>query len=181
MTFSLFTFCSLVNPSVTKDAESSEDVVTIDLDTHKLLSEMIHQASRVVAAVVDVANTASIVPESKLCRSSSFLAMPPPKAKNLQPKPNTSGETVGLELLSQAAGGEPCVVSPDMRSKASRSLQVPCLTLVSDAESEAETEPDLASLSPDQCADIVDGIFGEFDEAILEHPSKKHKVDLDLM
>jgi hypothetical protein len=168
---------------VTKMQGSSDDkIICINLDTYKLLTDMIHQASRVVAAVVDVANTASIVPESKLCRSSSFLAMPPPQAKarskNPKSEPSSSSSSHGLDLLGKAAAELP-IVSPDMSALKARMLQVPSFNLVSEAESETESEHDLSDLSPDQCADIVDGIFGEFDDAILEPPTKRNKVDHD--
>jgi hypothetical protein len=45
---------------------------------------MIHQASDVVEDVVDEANTSSILSASKLCRSSSFLAMPPPQGMTMR-------------------------------------------------------------------------------------------------
>lgn len=131
---------------------------------------MILQASRVVAVVVDIANTSSIVPESKLSRSYSFLAMPPPKpqAKAAQ----------ALEMLSAAAAAEePMVVSPDMRSLVSPLVpRFPNFDLSSEDEA-ADVEQDLSELSPDECANIVDGIFGFFDESILGHqPSKKQKL-----
>jgi len=197
------------------------ELVHITVDTMQLLSKMILQASTVVAAVVDGANTSSIVPESKLCRSSSFLAMPPPKPKVLPSRKLSSsdemaGEGVaeaggngdshehhhhhdsykskmhGLDILGSAVvpaddeGGLP-IVSPDIRAMKSPTVApcMPRLHLVRGVSSntsssrsscgsvDEQLQQDLSELSPDQCADIVDGIFGEFDDAILREPPAK--------
>jgi hypothetical protein len=67
--------------------------IDVELDTRQLLNCMIHQASDVVAAIVSQANTSEILPESKLSRSSSYLAMPPP--------PNTRQSQQGAGLVDR--------------------------------------------------------------------------------
>lgn len=152
---------------------------------------MILQASSVIAAVVEEANTSSIVPESKLCRSSSFLAMPPPKPKLkrrhsdlLSQAEDTSSKNKmhGLDLLSSAAIELP-IVSPDIRAKYPQQPSgIPNLNLVLDENSSANSsitttdvdQNDLSDLSAEQCAVIVDGIFGCFDDDEPQ-PAKKLK------
>jgi hypothetical protein len=153
------------------DVSTSQNNSTIiELDTKQLLSKMIHQASRVVAVVIELANTSSIVPESKLCRSSSFLVMPPPSTR--------PGQLKGLEMLSQVAA------ELDVKSHAPSTLvwashepgllAEQCL-VVSDDEVE-QGPSQLSHLSPEQCASIVDGVFGELDDDFcLGPPAKRFK------
>lgn len=179
---------------------SDDQLVHITVDTRHLLSVMILRASSVIAAVVEEANTSSIVPESKLCRSSSFLAMPPPMPKLNRRASSSDGKASdllskaedtksknrlhGLDILSTAAAELP-IVSPDFRARAlmKQPPDMPNLNLVLDESSSANSsitadEQDLSDLSPDQCASIVDDIFGDFDDHILsnEPPLKKLKT-----
>lgn len=125
---------------------------------------MIDAASTVMAGVIDIANTESIVSNERLSRSESFLAMPPPPPK--------LEERSGLDLLSAAALN---VVSPELKGSTTV-CPVPQLQL----DEEDDDEDVVSHLSPDQCADIVDGIFGsDLDVPIMtmEPPLKKLKID----
>jgi hypothetical protein len=162
---------SLLFPKLTatETSQASSSKVIIDLDTHELLLEMIDQASLVVATVVELANTACIVPESKLCRSSSFLEMPPPLPKRRKPCMDA------LELLSQAAAGLVSISEPTISCPVYSRASTEHLVVVSDDE----TEQDLLQLSPDQCASIVDGVFKELDDDYfcLGPPAKRFKPE----
>ena len=125
---------------------------------------MMNQASRMAAIVVEMANGALSSPEKNLHRGDSFLAMPPPlpRIPSLHPEPDY--DQGGLDLLSKMAAELP-IVSPDVSSLGSPVQPVPNLEL--------EEDEDLSGLSADQCADIVDGVFGGFDDAILIGPPQK--------
>jgi len=70
------------------------------------------------------------------------------------------------------------MVSPDLSSNLSPSREIPNFTMLEQQACEEETERVLAQLSSDQCADLVDGVLGEFDNRILAmgSPTKKMKV-----
>lgn len=136
---------------------------------------MINQASLVVSAVVEVANRASVVPEQKFPRSSSYLLMPPPPAKKRLPT-NDASFVSGLEMLSQAAAA--AGLAGSMSTKMSEMAQdieheEPDVgVLVSDDEDQV-----VSHLSPEQCASIVDGVFGELDDDFcLGPPAKRFKT-----
>jgi len=139
------------------------------LEMHEFLAKMMDQASRMVAILVELANSAFDTPEKNLHRGDSFFAMPPPlpKIPSRLPKPKPDRDHCGLDLLSKMAAELP-IVSPDVSSLGSPVQSVPNLELEQDED-----------LSFQQCADIVDCIFGEFDDAILMGPPpKKAKIEL---
>jgi hypothetical protein len=174
---------------------------------------MVEQASRVVDTVVDMANTAFIVPTSSLPRAESFLVMPPPASRAAHPTGNEEVEVLsappqslgggwserevlrGLQLLSRAAARLP-IVSPDVSSApagADAARAVPHLALVVSDDDEPNGSAadglggggtggggmvvhDLSDLSPDQCADIVDGALEDVGDFVLVSPSKKRKA-----
>ena len=122
------------------------------------------QASRVISIIAEATNRAFVLPEdvdkSKIeTRSASFLAMPPPAPRG------TKRGNAGLDLLSKLAAERP-IVSPDMGPTRICIDRVPSLDL----------EDDVSELSPDQCADIIDGVLEDFDDTIFtQHPVKKQR------
>jgi hypothetical protein len=150
--------------------------IQIQLDMHELLAKMMVQASRIVAAVVEVTNNAFVVPEANgdLERRDSYLIMPPPMpvkpttVKSMPVKPTAVRPMGGLELLCRAAADLP-IVSPDVSALDAPSRSIPELELTADP---------FSGLSPDQCADIVDGVLGDFDDDFLMGPPmKKARVE----
>jgi len=94
--------------------------------------------------------------------------MPPPKARN----------SFGLELLSDAAASTPPVVSPDLSGRQA-SNHIPILHLEDSAENEQDIDEDVTEFSVDQCASIVDNIFGDdLDDSVFigPPPSKRARV-----
>ena len=124
------------------------------------------QASLMVAEIVETTNEAFSVPEPKLQRGASFFVMPPPMPRRQAPK-------AGLELLSEAAVGvkDTRVITPDLGAKASDISSVPALQLHQDEDHDEDTNVD--DLSVDQCASIVDDVFGGMDDALLQGPPLK--------
>lgn len=127
------------------------------------------QAAHVVDAIAEVANSLKTAPPV-LPRSASFLAMPPPKTR-VPPHqdPHEELSSQGLELLSKAAAALP-IVSPDMSGHTSPHhipdlrLELSCLT------NQRKEDEDVSQMSADQCASIVDNIFGEgVDDSVFHH------------
>jgi hypothetical protein len=150
------------------DVSEDHDLIThltIDLDTQQLLLQMIDQATLVVSAVVDLANSCTVISEPKVSRTASYLIMPPPPAKKWSAADTQSIN--GLEMLSQAAVG--LVDTPNMPDVTNDVYHHDCFALVSDDEDQV-----LSHLSPEQCASIVDGVFGELDDDFcLGPPAQK--------
>lgn len=159
------------------------EAVSISLDTHRLLNQMVQQASRVVSAVVEIASNACNGKQNQMHRSASFLAMPPPclpvhhrKVAIEKAPPRIASfleaRPVGLDLLSQAASELP-IVSPDLSGEHQQGHAIPSLELEGEGG-----EEDVSHLSVDQCADIVDTCLfgGELAEESLEPPSKRTKI-----
>jgi hypothetical protein len=135
--------------------------IYLRLNLQHLLDDMMKQASQVVMTVVETVELSQRKNEKDIKRGNSFLAMPPPKPKKPRFDPVASPLCGGLDLLSHTAAVLP-IVSPDMSAKKATANVIPDLEL--------ENE-DVMSLSADQCADIVDGVFGEeFDDTILVSP-----------
>ncbi|EEC43961.1 predicted protein [Phaeodactylum tricornutum CCAP 1055/1] len=158
--------------------------VSVSLNVDALLSEMMDRASCIVAAVVEIANNAFCIPEEpkSIQRGDSYLAMPPPPPPP-QPIPRQNSTNLRaklvnpLELLSNAAAELP-VVSPDLSGLMSPRHGVPPLTLEIPTvdpylEDTDDSEKGVSEFSADQCADIVDGVFGALDDAFLKEPRYK--------
>ena len=144
--------------------------VTITVNTQELLKSMMDQASLMVSQIVETTNEAFSIPEPKMQRGESFFVMPPPKPRN-QPA------AAGLDLLSEVAGvKETVIITPDLSSKNSDMNLVPSLQLHRNEEEDMDTNADDVSvddLSVDQCASIIDDVFGSFDDALLHGPPLK--------
>lgn len=189
------------------------DKVDIQFDTTALLNGMIQQASRVVAAVVHMANTASIVPESRLPRSASFLAMPPP-SQHCTSSPDQydrddvddDGRREHLLIeedclpankqvmhydrdkkLSQTRSSSTILSSDGTKplnlaaAKNSAHLPNTCVARFEPVTDDEEASGDhwtIPPLSPDECENIVDKVFGGLDDNILNcyHASILHPV-----
>jgi hypothetical protein len=178
-----------VQPS-TNLSSKSIDAIVIELDTHKLLSGLVDQAAHVVDAIADIASSSnSAMVENELNRSASFLAMPPPnpRAPN-EPRTDQyqkiSSKDLGLKLLSKAASALP-IVSPAMTGRMLElhpipvfRLELPSLSL--ETKKNYDDEEDVSEMSADQCADIVDSIFGEgVDDSVfhmIPPPTKRARV-----
>ena len=144
--------------------------VTIEMNTKGLLNSMMDQASLMVAQIVETTNEAFSIPEPKLERGASFFVMPPPK-------PRKQPVAAGLDLLSEAAGAsDTVIITPDLGSKTSDVTLVPTLELHADEENHNEDDEDPHvddDLSVDQCASIIDDVFGCMDDALLQCPPRK--------
>jgi hypothetical protein len=181
------------------DSRCEEAVV--EIDTPDLLVQMMSQASHIVGVVAAVSNASLFKQDdslNKILRSESTVAMPPP-VPQLATHPLMQGENIdGLDLLSKLAAERP-VVSPDLSAWSTPIYSIPRIRLdtirdggkhryqpdhyqdktdekVVLAEDVAEDE--FFALSPDQCADIVDCIFGDLDDVMLiGAPTKKPRLD----
>jgi hypothetical protein len=132
----------------------------------------------VVDAIAEVSTDASSLPTSDMPRSASFLAMPPPKSRGPQ-DPHEALSYQGLELLSKAAAALP-VVSPNISGGSGQHQTVPKLQLdVSLLKDHKEQVDDVSEMSVDQCANIVDNIFGEggIDDSVFHHHDMDHDMD----
>jgi hypothetical protein len=173
----------------------------VELDTHDLLSQLMKQASRIVGVVAAMSNTdLSQQDESlnKILRSESTAAMPPPLPQ-LATLPRMQGANIdGLDLLSKLATERP-IVSPDLSARSTPMYNIPCIHLevIRDGgkhlhqpdhhEDKTDERVDLVEdlvevesfmLSPDQCASIVDFVFGDLDDVtLMGPPAKKRKID----
>jgi hypothetical protein len=169
---------------------SQLEQVRVEIDTNDLLCQMMKQASRIVAMSIN----AGLIEDSglnKILRSESTAAMPPPLPK-LAGLPRMS-DAAGLDLLSKLAAERP-IVSPHLSARPAPTYIIPCVLLevARDAnhdfdqykieevavEDEVENEEDDPyAFSPDQCAHIVDCVFGDLDDAMLVGPlTKKHRI-----
>jgi hypothetical protein len=156
---------------------------------------MMKQASRIVGVVAAMSVNADLIEDSdlnkiQLVRSESTAAMPPPLPKCAAP-PRMS-DTAGLDLLSKLATERP-IVSPDLSARSAPTYIIPCMLLevgrdanhdsdqgkieemeevvVEDKVEDEEDDP--YAFSPDQCAHIVDCVFGDLDDAMLVGPPTK--------
>jgi hypothetical protein len=170
--------------------------VKVDIDTHDLLSQMMKQASHIVGVVAALSDTDLSSQdndgESKILRSESCAAMPPPL-----PQLTAVSSKRGLHLLSKAAEeAERPIVSPDLCALDEPTTiyhSIPyiylekrgaCIEQDEQADEDDEDFGDLAqggqvsTLSPDQCADIIDCVFGDIDDDMLmgAPPPKKRKI-----
>jgi hypothetical protein len=181
---------------------SQLEKVHVEIDTNDLLSQMMKQASRIVGVVAAMssintnmnANTNLVMPPP-LLRSESAVAMPPPlpKIKTMM-RPRMS-DADGFALSKGKLEQEHPIVSPDLSARSAPTYSIPYIHLevVGDANrhdydpdktEEAvvavavaieDREDDPYALSPDQCADIVDCVFGDLDDAMLMGPSPTKK------
>lgn len=158
---------SLVTGTVREEDKKLQ--VTIEVNTKGLLNSMMDQASLMVAQIVETTNEAFSIPEPKLERGASFFVMPPPKPRK---KPSVAG----LDLLSEAARvKDTVVVTPDLGSKTSDTNLVPALQLhPNEDKDDISEDPHVDDdLSVDQCASIIDDVFGCMDDALLQGPPRK--------
>lgn len=121
------------------------------------------QASLMVAQIVETTNEAFAAPEPKLQRGASFFAMPPPVPRKQPAVP------AGLDLLSQEAAAtakDSAVITPDLSAKKADDSRVPPLCLREDDVGEGE-DAGVDDLSVDQCASIIDDVFGGMDDTLF--------------
>jgi hypothetical protein len=180
---------------------SQLEEAVVKIDTPDLLAQIMSQASHIVGVVSGVSNASLIQQDdslNRILRSESTAAMPPP-VPQLATHPLVQGDTIdGLDLLSQLAAECP-VVSPDIFARSAPIYDIPRIRLDAirdggkhryqsdlhqaklDEEfdlAEDNVEDDCFVLSPDQCADIVDCIFGDLDDVMLMgSPTKKRRID----
>lgn len=131
---------------------------------------MMDQASLMVAQIVETTNDAFCVPEPKMERGESFVVMPPPMPRK------RSAPSAGLDLLSEAAVvKESVIITPDLNAKKSDPTVIPALHLEADQDNHDDNEctADVDDLSLDQCASIIDDVFGAMDDALLRGPCLK--------
>jgi hypothetical protein len=173
----------------------------VKIDTPDLLAQIMSQASHIVGVVSAVSNASLFLQDdslNRILRSESTAAMPPP-APQLATHPLMQGDNIdGLDLLSKLAA-ERQVVSPDLCARSTPINNIPRIRLDAirdgrkhryqsdlhqakvDEEfdlAEDNVEDDSFALSPDQCADILDCVFGDLDEVMLMgSPTKKPRID----
>jgi hypothetical protein len=179
---------------------SQLEEAVVEIDTSDLLAQMMSQASHIVGVVAAVSNSSLFQQENslnKILRSESTAAMPPP-VPQLATHPLMHGDNIdGLDLLSKLAAERP-VVSPDLSARYTPIYMIPRIRLdaIRDGRKhryqpdqyhdKTDEEVDLAedvvedesfALSPDQCAAIVDCIFGDLDDVMLmSAPTKKPRI-----
>ena len=180
---------------------SQLEEAVVEIDTPDLLTQMMSQASHIVGVVAAVSNASLFQQDdsfNKILRSESTAAMPPPVPQVATHPVMQGGNIDGLDLLSKLAAERP-VVSPDLSARSTPIDSIPHIRLdairnggkhhyqqdhyqdntdkkVDLAENVAEDET--FALSPDQCADIVDCIFGDLDDVMLMGaPTKKPRID----
>ena len=141
---------------------------------------MMDQASLMVGQIVETTNEAFSIPEPKMERGASFFVMPPPK-------PRKQPAAAGLDLLSETAVAgatikDSVVITPDLTSRKSELNLIPSLQLppAHQGEVHGDEDPDthmddvsVDELSVDQCASIIDDVFGCMDNTILQGPPLK--------
>jgi hypothetical protein len=159
------------------------------------------QASRIVGVVAAMSNATLFEQDNslnKILRSDSTAAMPPPLPQ-LATLPQIQGDNIdGLDLLSKLAAERP-IVSPDLSARSTPIYKIPGIRLgvihgggkhrhqSDEYQDKSDEETDLVedaveeesfTLSPDQCANIVDCVFGDLDDVMLMGPpTKKRKLD----
>jgi hypothetical protein len=179
---------------------SQLEEAVVEIDTPELLAQMMSQASHLVRVVAAVSSASLFQQDdslNKILRSESTAAMPPP-VPQLATHPLMQVDNIdGLDLLSKLAAERP-VVSPDLSARSTPIYSIPRIRLdtIRDGrkhrfqpdhyQDKTDEEVDLAmdvaedesfALSPDQCADIVDCIFGDLDDVMLMGaPTKKPRI-----
>jgi hypothetical protein len=156
-------------PTAHVRSEDNKFQVHLHVDTKELLSNMMDQASHIVAEIVETTNEAFCLPEPKLERGDSFFVMPPPLPRKQQ-------LSVGLELLSEAAEAakeNSVVITPDLTAKTSNANLIPLFHLEDEQIAQQESEASVDELSSDQCAAIIDDVFGGWDDSLLQGPRPK--------
>jgi hypothetical protein len=175
----------------------------VDINTNDLLSQIMEQASRIVGVVAALSNANVFQQDdslNKILRSESTAAMPPPLPQ-LATIPETQGEHIdGLGLLSKLAAELP-IVSPDLSARSTPIHSIPRIRLgvirdggkhrhqsdhhhegkIDEEDNLAEdaVEDEVCMLSIEQCANIVDCVFGGLldDVMLMGPPTKKRKID----
>jgi hypothetical protein len=162
----------------------------VEIDTPDLLAQIMSQASHIVRVVTAVSNASLFQKDdslNRILRSESTAAMPPP-VPQLATRPLTQGDSIdGLDLLSQLAAERP-VVTPDLSARYAPIHNIPRVRLDAIRDggkhryqsdlAEDMVEDESFVLSPDQCADIVDCVFGDLDDVMLMGaPTKKPRID----
>lgn len=149
--------------------------VRVELDTHKLLNAMVHEAARVISIALDHANEVTSLLHPLQAPSDSASDEPPPKKRKVQ---------LPEEASNLASGGQALpVVSPDLNALlASPAMLPPPLELQKevpppqDAESETRGEPEVCTMSPGACAKVVDYVMGELDCAFCQKRETERRV-----
>jgi hypothetical protein len=167
----------------------------VEIDTHDLLSQLMEEASRIVGFVAAMSETDLFQQDNsfnKILRSESTAAMPPPLPQLATLHRMQSDNIDGLDLLSKLAAERP-IVSPDLSARSKPIYNIPHMRLdafhdggnhhpqsdhYQDKTDKEVLEDESFMLSPDQCADIVDFVFGDLDDVMLMGPpTKKRKID----
>lgn len=175
----LITFLYSCSGTFSNESPESIQKIQVHLDTCRLLSNMMGKASTLFEQVVELTNDAFARKDPSFPRRESQLAMPPPLSKkgNLSLRPKwelpSQRNNCSIEQLDERVP----MVSPDLSSNLSPSREIPNFAML-EQQQDSEEERVLAQLSSDQCADLVDGVLGEFDDSILAmgSPTKKMKV-----
>jgi hypothetical protein len=121
-----------------------------------------------------------VMPKPTFNRGDSYLIMPPPMANpgRCQQQPcKEPQETMSTKNTKDISFKSLPLVSPDLRAMIACG-EVPCLILGDEDLSES------SGLSADQCADILDDVFGHIDlslfssssDDINKRPAKKSKI-----
>lgn len=149
--------------------EDNKLQLKLELNTQGLLKSMMDQASLMVAEIVETTNDAFCIAEPKMERGESFFVMPPPMPRK------RSAASAGLDILSQAAAiNESVIITPDLQARNCDASAVPPLHLEEeDTYDNDENTANVDDLSLDQCASIVDDVFGAMDDALLQGPCLK--------
>jgi hypothetical protein len=122
-------------------------------------------------------------------KSIDAIMMPPPNPRAPNDPQTDQYQTIspnylGLELLCKAAATLP-IVSPEMTGRKAELHPIPVLRLelstlsIEATKESSDDEEDISQMSADQCAAIVDNIFGGIDDSVFRtspSPTKRVRV-----
>ncbi|KAL7580163.1 hypothetical protein ACA910_012916 [Epithemia clementina (nom. ined.)] len=129
-------------------------VAKLEIDIHELLTQMKESAAEVVAQVIEMTNSFFVVPKPIFHRGESYLAMPPPQ----------------MGLRGESSTQNQALISPDLTACSQGPEDVPFMMLNEDEYAEA------SDLSPDQCASILDDVFGDVDITVFSSSARNNDI-----
>jgi hypothetical protein len=166
---------NILQPGMFKEGSNLLSSVEIELDTHRLLTLMVHEAARVISIALAHANevTAPV-------RQIVSLPSVQPADAILQNCPVRIPEAA-----SKLLGPGVPIVSPDLTALLAATREgdtkIPPLNLEEQpkpASADATAEGDSPDMSPDSCANLVDFCMEEVDKSCLlpSRPGKKRRL-----
>eukprot|EP00541_Cyclophora_tenuis_P008771 CAMPEP_0116567832 /NCGR_PEP_ID=MMETSP0397-20121206/15245_1 /TAXON_ID=216820 /ORGANISM="Cyclophora tenuis, Strain ECT3854" /LENGTH=423 /DNA_ID=CAMNT_0004094905 /DNA_START=18 /DNA_END=1289 /DNA_ORIENTATION=+ len=138
--------------------------VRMEIDTHELLSQLMHHAGQVMTIVVNNVKQVCTLPPH---------VPPAPPLPDTGSSSSSSSEAKGNKVPTKSVRFKHLqdlrVVSPDHNSSRKHPY-VPPLDL--DASAAGDDETDTSLLSPQSCANIVDFVIGEVNQDLIRPPKR---------